>query len=155
MKITVMGTPAPQGSKRHVGNGVMIESSKKVKPWRQDVKYAALESNDDGTGCPISGPVNIRVTFYLPRPKSHYGTGRNSGQIRTTAPSKPAGKPDIDKLLRSTLDALTEAGVFVDDAQITDVLMGKRFADTRPPGAVIDVIAERRLDLTAGIEAAS
>ena len=153
MRITVLGTPAPQGSKRHVGNGVMIESSKKVKPWRQDVKYAALEAISDTD--PISGPVNIRVTFYLPRPKGHYGTGRNSGQIRTAAPSKPAGKPDIDKLLRSTLDALGEAGVFGDDAQITDVLMGKRFADTRPPGAVIDVTAERRLDLTAGIEAAS
>lgn len=29
----VIGLPAPQGSKKHVGHGVMVESSKKVKPW--------------------------------------------------------------------------------------------------------------------------
>lgn len=30
--IIVHGIPAPQGSKRHVGNGVLLESSKMVKP---------------------------------------------------------------------------------------------------------------------------
>ena len=38
--IPVIGIPAPQGSKRHVGHGIMIENSKRVKPWRQDVKEA-------------------------------------------------------------------------------------------------------------------
>ena len=41
--LTVYGVAAPQGSKRHVGNGVMIESSNRVRPWRQDVRFAALE----------------------------------------------------------------------------------------------------------------
>lgn len=139
MRITVLGTPAPQGSKRHVGNGVMVESSKKVKPWRQDVKYAALEVINGQP--PIPGPVDIEVTFFLARPKGHYGTGRNNGRLRMNAPNYPATKPDIDKLLRSTFDALGEAGVFVDDAQVVDVVMRKRFADGRPPGAVIDVVA--------------
>jgi len=138
MRITVVGTPAPQGSKRHVGNGVMVESSKKVKPWRQDVKYAALEVLEEGAPS-LTGPIRITVTFFLARPKGHYGTGRNSGRLRETAPKVPAGKPDIDKLLRSTFDALGEAVVFNDDAQITDVAVRKRFADGRPPGAVIDV----------------
>jgi len=40
---TVWGIAAPQGSKRHVGNGVMLESSDRVRPWRQDVRFAALE----------------------------------------------------------------------------------------------------------------
>ena len=77
LTITVHGTPAPQGSKRHVGNGVMVESSKKVKPWRQDVKHAALEviqpagicgSCDAGLpmSCtcaePITGPVPVSYT---------------------------------------------------------------------------------------------
>src|SRR3546814_14230461 len=38
--LTVHGSPAPQCSKRHVGRGRMIESSQKVKPWRQDVQAA-------------------------------------------------------------------------------------------------------------------
>ena len=40
--IPVRGVPAPQGSKRHIGNGILIENSKKVKPWRQDVRAAAI-----------------------------------------------------------------------------------------------------------------
>ena len=40
-RATVNGLPAPQGSHKHVGGGRMVESSKKVKPWRQDVKAAA------------------------------------------------------------------------------------------------------------------
>jgi crossover junction endodeoxyribonuclease RusA len=117
----------------------MVESSAKVKPWRQDVKYAALETL--GAGPPIQGPVDIHVTFYLARPKGHYGTGRNSGRLRDNAPKVPAGKPDLDKLLRSTCDALDEANVFMDDAQIVAVVMRKQFADGRPPGADIQVIA--------------
>jgi len=34
--IPVLGIPAAQGSKKHVGRGILIESSKKVAPWRQD-----------------------------------------------------------------------------------------------------------------------
>ena len=41
--IPVRGVPAPQGSKRHIGHGIMIENSKKVKPWRQDVRAAAID----------------------------------------------------------------------------------------------------------------
>ena len=40
---TVLGTPAPQGSKRHVGKGVMVESSRGCKPWRQDVRHTAMD----------------------------------------------------------------------------------------------------------------
>jgi hypothetical protein len=42
--IVVQSAGAPQGSKRHLGNGVMIESSQRVKPFRQDVKFAAAET---------------------------------------------------------------------------------------------------------------
>ena len=48
----VSGTPAPQGSKRHVGGGRMIESSKKVEPWREAVARVAsahlLDESLDG-----------------------------------------------------------------------------------------------------------
>ena len=44
----VFGLPGPQGSKRFVGRtktgrGLMVESSAKVKPWREAVKWAARE----------------------------------------------------------------------------------------------------------------
>ena len=58
--IPVIGIPAPQGSKRHVGNGIMIENSKRVKPWRQDVKEAALNHYD---GEIIDQAVEIEIIF--------------------------------------------------------------------------------------------
>lgn len=114
MKFTVKGQPAPQGSKRHVGNGIMVESSKKVRPWRQDVKYAALEAMGDDFE-KFSGPVRMTLAFYHTRPKSHFRTGRNAHLLRDDAPTWKATSPDLSKLIRSTEDALTDAGVWVDD----------------------------------------
>lgn len=160
MRIIVHGTPAPQGSKRHVGNGVMVESSKKVKPWRQDVKHAALAADAERTPCldltcacqPHGGTwgpddaLQVEVTFYLPRPRGHYGTGRNATTLKPSAPTRPWTKPDLDKLLRSTLDALGEAGLWADDSRVAVVLAEKQYADHRPPGAVIDVTCADLMD---------
>jgi Holliday junction resolvase RusA-like endonuclease len=142
--ITVHGTPAPQGSKRHVGNGVMVESSAKVKPWREAVKWAAIEARADpdwpGTWvAPLVGPLNVVVAFYLPRPRSHYRTGKHSHELRDGAPFWIGKRPDLDKILRSTFDALGEAGCWIDDAQVAIVIASKAYADHRPPGAVISL----------------
>lgn len=138
---TVLGTPAPQGSKRHVGRGIMVESSAKVKPWREAVK--AAYSWDD-VAFPGPAPVVVRVEFFLARPQGHYGTGKNAGIVKDSAPRFPAGKPDIDKLLRSTLDGLGEAGMWGDDAQVVTVLGEKRYvcAEFTRPGARITVGAQ-------------
>ena len=81
--IPVIGIPAPQGSKRHVGHGIMIENSKRVKPWRQDVKEAALNHYD---GEVIDQAVEIEIIFMFARPKSHFGTGKNSRKLKPSAP---------------------------------------------------------------------
>lgn len=144
LAIRVHGLPAPQGSKRHVGNGVMIESSKRVKPWRQDVKHAALTAVAEKHGvtyafAPLNGAVRIDIRFLLPRPKHHYRTGRNANLLRDAAPLWPAVKPDIDKLIRSTLDALGEAGCWHDDAQVVSIHAWKSYADATTSGAVITI----------------
>lgn len=113
MKIVVYGTPAPQGSKRFVGlaksgRGIMVESSKKVKPWRQDVKDAALKARNGAAS--IDGPVIVRMVFTLPKPAS-------APKRRRTYAMR---KPDLSKLARSTEDALTDAGVLADDARIVE-----------------------------------
>lgn len=129
--------PAPQGSKRHVGRGVMIESSKRVKPWREAVKHAALDAtNGYDVAATLTGPVAVTIVFRLPRPKGHYRTGRNAHLLRDTAPLYPATKPDLDKLLRSTLDALTASGVIRDDSQVVWINSMKRYG---APGATIRV----------------
>lgn len=136
--ITVFGLPAPQGSKRHVGNGVMIESSKKVKPWRQDVKHAAIDATDTYVDWTIlDGPLAVSMVFTFARPKGHYRTGRNAHLLRDAAPSRPHGMPDLSKIVRSTEDALTGV-VWHDDARVVEyVRLGKWYAGTDAP----DVLA--------------
>ncbi len=138
--IPVIGIPAPQGSKRHVGHGIMIENSKRVKPWRQDVKEAALNHYQ---GEVIDQAVEIEIIFIFVRPKSHFGTGKNSRKLKPSAPvfvtSKGIG--DIDKLQRSTYDALSESSggnVLKDDSLIVQNRNSKRYCVAgENPGAKI------------------
>jgi crossover junction endodeoxyribonuclease RusA len=135
IELDVIGIPAPQGSKRHVGGGRMVESSKKVKPWRKAVSTEAL--NHTFGAWPY---VAVFATFRLKRPKSHYRTGRFADQLRPDAPRYPAKYPDIDKLYRSTLDGLKAGRAFEDDAQV--IILGGRkvFAELgQEPGARIRV----------------
>lgn len=155
--IDVVGLPAPQGSKRpfrnkHTGKIGLAESSERVRPWREAVKHAALDvvcppfdhgitGDCDGPCGLFDQPLTVVVTFALPRPKGHYGTGRNARLLRDAAPTWPAGKPDVDKLLRSTLDALGEAGVFRDDSQVVWATAIKTYAGFgQPAGAQIRVV---------------
>jgi crossover junction endodeoxyribonuclease RusA len=135
MKFAVQGIePAPQGSKRHVGNGRMIEASKKVKPWRFAVSQAALETNE-----PITDrPVMVQITFMFNRPKSHYNS---KGQLKPTAPLYKQTKPDLDKLCRSTLDGLTNV-LLKDDSQVVNLICCKIYAEEGElPGALITINA--------------
>lgn len=134
IELDVIGTPAPQGSKRHVGGGRMVESSKKVKPWRNAIATEAEKHT--------FGPwpyVGVVVIFRLKRPKSHYRTGRFADQLRADAPEYPAKYPDLDKLCRSTLDGLKAGRAFGDDAQVVVLEARKVFADRNEPGAWIQV----------------
>lgn len=112
---TVPGNPAPQGSKRHVGNGRMVESSKAVGPWRERI---ALVAHNAMLGQPvIQAAVAVELHFVMPRPKT---------TPRVTPPA--IKRPDIDKLVRACLDAFT--GVcFADDSQVTGLNATKRIAE--------------------------
>ena len=124
--------PAPQGSKRHVGGGVMIESCKQVKPWRILVAQAAAD-----LGVPIiRGPVSVSMVFLFTRPKGHYG----KRGLKPSAPRWHSVKPDGSKLLRSTEDALSGV-LFEDDARIVSSNVEKRYCvGNELPGAVITLV---------------
>jgi Holliday junction resolvase RusA-like endonuclease len=112
----------------------MVESSKAVKPWREAVKYAAIEQSTLLE--PMDGPLAVRMVFTVPKPQS-------APKRRTW----PCRKPDLSKLVRSTEDALTDAGVWADDARIVQYdRVAKVFPNEDPdalnvPGAVIEIRA--------------
>lgn len=117
IEIVVYGSPAPQGSKAYkgqskAGRAILVESSKKVKPWRMDVKAAAeaVIAQHAAQLLPLDGPLVVSMVFTLPKPAS-------APKRRTTWPDK---KPDLSKLARSTEDALTDAGLWADDARVVE-----------------------------------
>lgn len=142
LRFRVVGTPAAQGSKRHVGNGVMVESSAKVKPWRQDVAAAATHAARE-QAWQVPAQVHAVMVFSFRRPKHHYRTGRNSHLLRPNAPTYHSQKPDGDKLIRSTFDALTTAAVVRDDATIVRVTAIKRWAETDQPTGAYIILTEQ------------
>lgn len=124
----VDGVPAPQGSKRHVGGGRLIESSKRLKPWRDQVIRAAEEKAETLDG-PLTGRLSVSAHFYFERPKHskyEHPIGRGIG--------------DGDKLTRAVWDALTLGGLIADDALICAWRGSKQWADPgEVPGAVVIV----------------
>ena len=143
VEFRVFGLPAPQGSKKHVGRGVMVESSKKVRPWRQDVMAT---SDRAYKGKVITNPVRLEVDFFFARPKSHYRTGKYSDLLREDAPiyAFTHNLGDLDKLLRSTIDALsfvTGGCIIRDDCLVVSISSSKQYANAiTPPGAAIKVV---------------
>ena len=135
LRLTILGKPEPAGSKRAFvinGKAVVTDANKKSKPWQQEVKAVAVEHATELA----EGPLRLDVTFFLQRPKGHYGSGRNGHLLKASAPEYPMVKPDATKLLRGVEDALTGI-VWKDDAQIVTQNVCKRYG--LPERAVIVV----------------
>ena len=131
MKVSfeVEGTPAPKGSKTRTRYGFR-ESSKRVGPWADAVKAAAIAAGDSqGLFGALDPPYRVDVWFYISRPA-------------TTKAAHPVAPTvgDADKLLRSTFDALKMGGLIEDDRFIVAGEFSKQWAgQNETPGAVIRV----------------
>lgn len=125
LTVIVRDKPVTQGSKvpfisRSTGRpGMKEQLGADLKTWREAVKTAAreaIEAHQTASALevlyPLTSPVVLGVTFTLYKPSS----------APKRRPTWPMGKKnDVDKLLRSTLDALTAAGVWTDDGQVVEV----------------------------------
>lgn len=111
---------------------ILVESSKKVKPWRKEVDHAGRVAM--AGRAPLDGPLRVTMTFTLPKPTSAPKTRR----------TYPMRTPDLSKLVRATEDALTTAGVWVDDARVVELTTAKRYpgegdSALSRPGVVIKI----------------
>lgn len=131
VRIVIPGDPAGKGSMKCVGQKgrhQLVEDNARTKPWREKVADACrrkLAAYTAGKG----QPVGADITFTLNRPKGHYGTGRNAGVLKTSAPAFPVSHStgDTDKLVRLILDALQDADVLPDDCAVVDANARKRY----------------------------
>lgn len=136
--VVVNGFPAPQGSKipgvSKSGKGFVREqNSVAQKSWRQDVRQACIEARQAAGLVTLEGvALDVEVMFRVVRPAS----------VSITKRPFPNVKPDLDKLVRNTLDGMTQAGVWKDDAQVVGLKAFKMYATDDPwntPGATIRV----------------
>jgi len=113
----VPGTPIQQGSKT-VYNGRAVDANQKtLKPWRADVKAAAVNALAGRAGFGANAEIAVLYDFYFTPPK-------------TVKRRRPNVRPDLDKLERAIGDALTDAGVWVDDGQVVNSHTQKWYAET-------------------------
>lgn len=130
VRFVVFGRPQQKGSKQVLPvkgprRFIVRDANPNAKPWAHTVSTVAREH---WHGDLVAGPVVVSIAFYFQRPKGHYGTGRNLGTVRAGAPPHMTTMPDVDKLARCALDALT--GVIIrDDAQIVTLHVGKRYGE--------------------------
>lgn len=137
IRVDVLGLPAPKGSGRAMligGRARYIASSsganaKKQAAWLKAIQAAATDCEV------IPGPVWVAVTFRMPRPAGHY---TKRGELRESAPLHPIVHPDLDKLARLALDALTGLA-FDDDSRVVSLYVGKQYAVPGRAGATITV----------------
>ena len=125
----VEGIPAPQGSKVRTRYGFR-ESSKRVAPWTAAVKAEAIIAGDRaGLLDALKPPYRVDVAFYITKPR----------RTKHTHPVAPT-IGDLDKLIRSTLDALTQGGLLKDDRFVVALNTTKEWAgDHETPGAIITI----------------
>ena len=137
----VPGKPRTSGSKRpfvipSTGKAILVPASKKQKPWQDAIKWAAMQAFSKQI--PWEGPLLLLLVFTRPRPKGHYGTGRNEGVLKEWAEVlRPTGKPDVLKLGRAVEDAMNGI-VYLDDSQIVEEHLSKVYG--KKPGVDVRVI---------------
>jgi Holliday junction resolvase RusA-like endonuclease len=147
LSVEVPGLPLPQGSKK-IGTykvaGIIrrsiIDNNPRLAQWRMQITNYTRQAMADATvAFPIEGPISVDITFFMPRPQSHYGTGKNERILKPSAPDLPTHAPDLDKLVRSILDGCTDAGTWHDDAQVVNIWAIKMYAEDRGPGVHFSV----------------
>lgn len=97
---------------------MLVEASKQLPEWREEIILAAREAMmSTDLWYKTEKPVRVECVFFFPKPK-------------TVKRDFPSVAPDLDKLCRALFDALTTAGVYLDDAQVVDLIAVKRYSES-------------------------
>jgi len=125
IKITVLGIPKPQPRHRHYTRGIY---SGTYDPAKDDKASFAGCIQSFAPPTPFVGAIKLSLMFYFPRPKAHFGTGKNAAILKASAPQYCTKKPDFDNCIKYLCDTMT--GVFYkDDAQVVECFCTKRWSD--------------------------
>ncbi len=85
------------------------------------------------------GPIYLVATFFMPRPKYHYGTGKNARVLKPSAPLYHVVKPDSDNLVKFVKDCLN-GFAWKDDCQVCSMSVNKIYDED--PRTEIEIIQD-------------
>jgi Holliday junction resolvase RusA-like endonuclease len=105
----------------------------RLSAWRDAIAWTARSVYK---GDVLDSLLVMSLVFYKPRPKNHYGTGRNAEVLKDSAPAAPGTKPDTGKLARAVEDALSGV-IYADDALLVDTYHSKRYCHRWEPERVL------------------
>jgi len=118
LPLVAIGIPRPQGSHKHVGRGVIVDSSKYLRPWRETMRDSFEQQLPPGH-VEFDEPLDVMLVFRLPQPK-------------TVDREWPTTPPDLDKLIRACFDSCSDAGVWKDDSRVVKVTAQKEYTEFSP-----------------------
>ena len=133
IRVSVRGAqPVPQGSLSAGRNGHLYYSNAEtLKPWRNRITTCVKDVLPSDYVA-LDAPVKVTATFYFP-------------PLKSPKPFKTSA-PDLDKLLRAVLDALTASGIYSDDSRVVWVDSRKKYANNAD-GMGVDIVVHEVLDL--------
>lgn len=121
IRFCVKGAPLPL--KRHrICRGRVYDPSKADKQtWIEKIAEFIPET-------PLNKELEIDIQFIMPRPKSHFGTGKNNTKVKESANKHHVSKPDLDNLIKFVLDAMNTY-FYADDSQIVKITSTKVYSN--------------------------
>ena len=126
-RLFVNGVPKAQPRPRMTAKG-HVYNPDSADGWKEEIKAAFLSCRKPV----ITGPVYLKVCFFLPMPKD-----MKKNSIGTNECVRHARKPDLDNLLKAVMDALTSVHVWKDDAQVYKTLAGKYYTGEKTGAQII------------------
>jgi Holliday junction resolvase RusA-like endonuclease len=133
-RIIVPGNPIAKRRPRFARRGKFVQTYNDQETEESKFLFHVLHEWD----FPIieNKSIAIQFIFEMKRPKSHFGTGKNSGKLKQKAPYNHTKKPDIDNMVKFCLDVLNGV-VFKDDSLITFLVAEKRYSEN--PRTIINI----------------
>ncbi len=126
IEISIPGNPIAKKRPRFVKRGNFARTYNEQQT--EEGKFIANVLQQIEGHEPYTGPVQMECVFCFKRPKYHYGTGKNSASLKSSAPEFPIKKPDIDNCEKFVLDCLNDI-VFQDDALVVKTTASKIYGE--------------------------
>lgn len=126
LSIFTPSKPIPQGSLRTGRQGQQYwANAATLRPYRAELAQALRDATPPDSA-PVLHGVSVEVMFVFDRPKMH---STAKGELKDSAPMEKLTAPDLDKLCRAVLDAITDSKcIYADDSQVVRLTAQKLYA---------------------------